>query len=134
MGPSLPADVMAKMVAYLKSHGVRTSIHATKEDAATAAVEAGIDVLSHPVSVARVNPSFTAMLAERCVPVATTLAVFDEIIRFGEDPTVIDTPLNQFVMGAGAGRPSGQGAAALCQHGLDLLVQSALAPPQRERT
>ena len=31
---------------------------------------------------------------------ATTLAVFDEIIRFGEDPTVIDTPLNNFVMGA----------------------------------
>ena len=25
--------------------------------------------------------------------------MFDEIIRFGEDPTVIDTPLNNFVMG-----------------------------------
>ena len=100
VAPALPADVMAKMVAYLQSHGVRTSVHATKEEAATAAVEAGIDVLAHPVSVARVNPSFTAMLAERRVPVATTLAVFDEIIRFGEDPTVIDTPLNQFVMGA----------------------------------
>lgn len=100
VAPSLPEDVMAKMIAYLKNQGVRTSVHATKEDAALAAVEGGIDVLAHPVTTARVNPSFTALLAERRVPVATTLAVFDEIVRFGEDPTVIDTPLNQFVMGA----------------------------------
>lgn len=99
VAPSLPHDVMAKMVAYLKERGVRTAVHATKEEAAAASVEAGIDVLAHPVTVARVNASFTAMLAERQTPVATTLAVFDEIIRFGEDPTVIDTPLNRFVLG-----------------------------------
>ena len=99
LAPSLPEDVMAKMVAYLKQHGVRTSIHAVKEDLAQAAVEAGIDTLAHPVSIARVNPSFTQMLAARRVPVASTLAVFDEIIRLGEDPTVLDTPLNNFVMG-----------------------------------
>ncbi len=97
--PSLPEDVMQKMVAYLKAHGVRTSIHAVREDLAQAAVQAGIDTLAHPVTVARVNSSFTAMLAARQIPVATTLAVFDEIIRFGEDATVIDTPLNNFVMG-----------------------------------
>lgn len=84
----------------MKEYGVRTSIHATKEDTALAAVEAGIDVLAHPVAAARVNPSFTALLAERQVPVATALAVFDELIQFGEDPSVIDTPLNRFVMGA----------------------------------
>ena len=97
--PSLPEDVMVKMVAYLKDHGVRTSIHAVREDLALAAVEAGIDTLAHPVTIARVNASFTDMLATRQIPVATTLAVFDEIIRFGEDPKVIDTPLNNFVMG-----------------------------------
>ena len=97
--PALPRDVMAKMVAYLKEHGVRTSIHAVREDLALAAVEAGIDTLAHPVTIARVNPSFTSQLAEGQIPVATTLAVFDELIQFGEDPTVIDTPLNRFVMG-----------------------------------
>jgi len=97
--PALPADVMVKMVAYLQDHGVRTTIHAVREDLALAAIEAGIDTLAHPVTVARVNASFTEMLATRQLPVATTLAVFDEIIRFGEDPTVIDTPLNNFVMG-----------------------------------
>jgi len=97
--PSLPVDVMVKMVAYLKDHGVRTSIHAVRENLAQAAVEAGIDTLAHPVTIARVNASFTDMLAKRQIPVATTLAVFDEIVRFGEDPTWIDTPLNNFVMG-----------------------------------
>ena len=90
---------MAKMVAYLKQHGVRTSIHAVKEDLALAAVEAGIDTLAHPVTTARVNVAFTQLLAERRIPVASTLAVFDEIIRLGEDPTVLDTPLNNFVLG-----------------------------------
>lgn len=99
VAPSLPDDVMAKMVAYLNEHGVRTAVHATKELAAQAAIEAGISVLAHPVSTARVNPSFTAMLAERQMPVATTLSVFDEIIRFGDDPEVINTPLNNFVLG-----------------------------------
>lgn len=99
VAPSLPEDVMAKIVAYLKDHGVRTSIHAVREDLAQAAVKAGIDTLAHPVAVARVNASFTEMLAMRQLPVATTLAVFDEIIRLGEDPTVIDTPLNIFVIG-----------------------------------
>lgn len=99
VGPSLPVDVMVKMVAYLKDHGVRTSIHAVSEDLAQAAVEAGIDTLAHPVTIARVNASFTDLLATRQIPVATTLAVFDEIIRFGQDPTWIDTPLNNFVMG-----------------------------------
>lgn len=47
-----------------------------------------------------VPAAFTQMLADKKIPVATTLAVFDEIIRFGEEPSVIDTPLNQFVMGA----------------------------------
>ena len=97
--PSLPDDVMAKMVAYLNEHGVRTAVHATKELAAQAAIDAGVSVLAHPVGTARVNPSFTAMLAERQVPVATTLSVFDEIIRFGDDPEVINTPLNAFVLG-----------------------------------
>lgn len=99
VAPALPEDVMSKMIAYLNEKGVRTAAHATKELEAKAAIEAGISVLAHPVSTARVNPSFTAMLAERQVPVATTLSVFDEIIRFGDDPDVINTPLNKFVLG-----------------------------------
>ena len=100
IAPTIPNDVVAKMIAYLQANGVRTSIHATKEAGARHAVEAGIDALAHPVTAGRVNSSFTRLLADKQVSVATTLAVFDEIIRFGDDPTVIDTPLNRFVLGA----------------------------------
>ena len=99
-GPYIPDDVVRKMIAYLHDNGVRTVIHATKEPNARNAVEAGIDALAHPVTAGRVNASFTQLLTATQTPVATTLAVFDEIIRFGEDPSVIDTPLNRFVMGA----------------------------------
>ncbi len=98
-GPYIPDDVVANMIAYLRDNGVRTVIHATKEPNARNAVEAGINALAHPVTAGRVNASFTQLLAGTQTPVATTLAVFDEIIRFGEDPSVIDTPLNRFVMG-----------------------------------
>ena len=100
VGPTIPDCVVKKKIDYLHANGVRTSIHATKELGARNAVEAGIDALAHPVTAGRVNASFTQLLTDKQVPVATTLAVFDEIIRFGEDPTVIDTPLNRFVMGA----------------------------------
>ncbi len=99
IAPTIPDDVVANMIDHLHANGVRTVIHATKEAGARNAVEAGIDAMAHPVTAGRVNPSFTQLLADKKVPVATTLAVFDEIIRFGEDPTVIDTPLNRFVMG-----------------------------------
>jgi imidazolonepropionase-like amidohydrolase len=98
-GPSIPDEVVAKMIAYLHEHGVRTVIHATKEPGARNAIDAGIDALAHPVSAGRVNPSFTQLLADKQIPMATTLSVFDEIVRFGEDPSVIDTPLNRFVFG-----------------------------------
>ena len=98
-GPYIPDDVVAQMIDYLHAHGVRTVIHATKEPGALNAIESGIDALAHPVSAGRVNSSFTQLLADKQVPMATTLSVYDEIVRFGEDPGVIDTPLNRFVFG-----------------------------------
>jgi len=99
-GPYIPDEVVAKMIGYLRENGVRTVVHATKEPGARNAVESGIDALAHPVTSGRVNAAFTQVLADKQIPVATTLAVFDEIIRFGEDPSIINNPLNQFVMGA----------------------------------
>jgi imidazolonepropionase-like amidohydrolase len=98
--PELPERVMTKMVEYLQNRGVRTTAHAVKEDVARAVVAAGVDTLAHPVTTARASVDFTNELARRQIPVATTLAVFEEIIRFGEDPSFIDTPLNRFVLGA----------------------------------
>ena len=93
LAPFMPVDLMEKIVAYLKERGVRTTIHATTEQLARAAFDAGIDTFAHPVSTARMSDVYIKLLAEKKTPVATTLAVFDEIIRLGEDPGYLDDPL-----------------------------------------
>ena len=96
--PHLPAAHMARIVAYLKAHGVRTTIHAPFEPFARAAVAAGIDTLAHPVGMGRASAEFTAALARARIPVATTLAVTDEIVRLAEDPSYLDDPLTRAVL------------------------------------
>jgi len=91
--PSLPVDLMRKIVAYLHDHGVRTTIHATNEELAHAALDAGIDTFAHPVTTARMSDAYVRLLAEKRIPIATTLAIFDEIIRLGEDPHYLDDVL-----------------------------------------
>lgn len=93
LAPFMPVDLMEKIVAYLKERGVRTTIHATTEQLARAAFDAGIDTFAHPVSTARMSDAYIKLLAEKKTPVATTLAVFDEIIRLGDDPSFLDDPL-----------------------------------------
>jgi imidazolonepropionase-like amidohydrolase len=93
LGPSLPEDLMTKIVAYLKERGVRTTIHVTTESLARAAFAAGIDTYAHPISTARMSEAYLQMLVAKKAPVATTLAVFDEIIRLSEAPDFLDDPL-----------------------------------------
>lgn len=93
LGPSLPEDLMAKIVAYLKARDVRTTIHVTTESLARSAFAAGIDTYAHPISTARMSDAYLKMLVEKKSPVATTLAVFDEIIRLSDSPDYLDDPL-----------------------------------------
>jgi hypothetical protein len=98
LGPSLPEDLMAHMVTYLKDRGVRTTIHVTTESLARSAFAAGIDTFAHPISTARMSEAYVRMLAERKSPVATTLSVFDEIIRQSESMDYLDDPLFRDVL------------------------------------
>ena len=98
--PQLPAGLVQKMVAYLHERGVRTTVHATTEANARVAAAAGIDTFAHPVGTARMSEPFVAQLAAARKPIATTLAVFDEIIRLGEDPGFLDAPLYSAVLSA----------------------------------
>jgi imidazolonepropionase-like amidohydrolase len=93
LAPHLPEDLMARMVAYLKARGVRTTIHASGEAFQRAALDAGIDSFAHPLGSARLTPEFIQRLAATRTPIATTMAVYDEIIRLGEDPGYLDDPL-----------------------------------------
>lgn len=101
LAPNLPVDLMAKMAAYLKERGVRTTIHASGEIFQRAALSAGIDTFAHPVASARISAEFVQQLAEAKIPIATTMAVFDEIIRLGENPNYLDDPLFTSVLSPG---------------------------------
>lgn len=96
--PQLPVDLMRRMVAWLHERGVRTTVHASTEANARAAADAGIDAFAHPVGTGRMSQDFVARLAASRAPIATTLAVFDEIIRLGEDPGFLDGPLYTAVL------------------------------------
>jgi imidazolonepropionase-like amidohydrolase len=91
--PHLPVDLMGRMIDYLRQRGVRTTIHASSEPFVRAAVDAGIDTLAHPVGIGRMSQPLVERLAASRKPIATTLAVFDEIIRLGEQPGYLDDPL-----------------------------------------
>jgi len=93
LGPSLPEDLMAQIVAYLKERSVRTTIHVATESLARSAFAAGIDTYAHPISTARMSEAYLKMLVDKKLPVATTLSVFDEIIRLSDSPDYLDDPL-----------------------------------------
>ena len=99
-GPYLRPELAAKIIGYMKEHGVRTTVHAVIEELAQGAIDAGIDSLAHPIATARATPAFTQMLAQRKIPVATTLSVYDEIVRLGEDPSYLDGPMFRAVFSA----------------------------------
>ena len=54
---------------------LRVAVHATELNTARTAVQAGADVLVHSVADAEVDPEFVRLLAERKVPLVTTLTV-----------------------------------------------------------
>jgi imidazolonepropionase-like amidohydrolase len=96
--PAMPVALLREIVAYLKARGVRTTVHISTEDLAQAAVDAGIDTLAHPVGTARQTEAFTREVGARRMPVSTTLAVFEDIIRLGEDSGYLDDPIFRAVL------------------------------------
>jgi imidazolonepropionase-like amidohydrolase len=99
-GPSAPTlrpELAAKIIGYMKERGIHTTVHAVIEELAQGAIDAGIDSLAHPIATAPATPAFTQALARRKIPVATTLSVYDEIVRLGEDPSYLDGPMYRAV-------------------------------------
>ena len=96
--PQLPERLLKKMVSYVKKRDVRTTAHISDERSAREAIAAGIDSLAHPVVVARQSDDFVKLLIDRDIEVATTLTVFDDIVRVGEDPSFLDTPRYESIL------------------------------------
>lgn len=98
--PSFPEELMVKIIAYARQQGIRTTVHISDEAHARVVVAAGAETLAHPVPGGRLTDEFVKILADKGVIIATTLAVFDNIVRIVEDPSFLDEPLFRAVINA----------------------------------
>ena len=88
--PTMSEDIFKKATALAKSMGVRSTVHISAEWDAEMAVNNGVSALAHPVLRAVNNDSFIKLLADKKIPVATTMAVFFTIARVADDPSFFD--------------------------------------------
>jgi len=92
LGPTFPLELIQKMLAYMHDHGVRTVMHVTTESLARDASAAGLDAYAHPVASARMSEEFLQTLVKKQSPVATTLAVYDDLIKGQEESDYLEDP------------------------------------------
>lgn len=90
--PALPRELMAKEIAYLHAHGIRTVVHISNERMARDAIEAGIDTMAHIPSVGVVSQEFIRLAADKRIPMQTSMSVFDEISQMDRGIDFLNTP------------------------------------------
>lgn len=88
----LPTDLMTKIIAYLHERGIRTTAHISNEKMAREAIEAGIDTLAHGPATGAITADFARWVAEKKIPIQTSLVVFDEIRALAEGVEFLRTP------------------------------------------
>lgn len=87
----LEPAVLRGIIHAVHARGRRVAVHASNELRAREAVECGADVLAHPVIQSPVTEEFVGMLAERQIPVVSTLAIGERYFRLADDPGFVDT-------------------------------------------
>lgn len=91
--PVLSPALLGDIVDAVHAAGLRVAVHVSNELRAREAVECGVDVLAHPVIQSPVTEEFVAELAERQIPVVSTLAIGDRYFRLADRPEYLDTAL-----------------------------------------
>lgn len=82
--PALQREALRQAIGFFHAHGIRSTIHASTEAAAREALDAGVDSFAHVPAAGVLTPEFVRLVADRRIPLATTLVVFDDIIRLGQ--------------------------------------------------
>ncbi len=90
--PSLPKELMARIIDYFHARGVRTTVHISNELMARDAIAAGADTLAHVPGIGVISADFAALVAEKQIPIQTSLAVFDEIAAMQHGVSFLRTP------------------------------------------
>jgi imidazolonepropionase-like amidohydrolase len=90
--PALPKELMAQAIDYLHQRGVRVTVHIHNEVMARDAIAAGADTLAHAPSSGVISQDFARLVAEKRIPIQTTLSVFDEISNMDQGVEFLKTP------------------------------------------
>jgi len=98
MIPLLPVDLMAHVIQYYNSRGIRTTVHISNEIRAREAIFAGADTLAHPVIQGPASDDFIRLMRAKMIPEASTLTIGDNYSRLAEHPEFLDQPLYRDTM------------------------------------
>ncbi|MBM3515907.1 MAG: amidohydrolase family protein, partial [Alphaproteobacteria bacterium] len=93
MVPTLTVEMVRNIVHFAAAKGVRSTVHVSAEWDAMDGINAGITAFAHPVLRATVNDAYITALAERKIPISTSMTVFTNIARVADDPAFFDNPL-----------------------------------------
>ena len=88
----MPKELMARIIAYLEDHGIRTVVHISNEKMAIDAIEAGADTLAHAPHAGFINQAFADLVAAKKIPIQTAMTVHWEIAQMVNGPEVLRTP------------------------------------------
>ena len=88
----LPRELLNQMVEYLHARGVRTTVHISNERMARDAIDAGIDTLAHVPATGVLSQSFVDLVAQKRLPIQTSLTVLDEIRSMKSSVDFLRTP------------------------------------------
>jgi imidazolonepropionase-like amidohydrolase len=88
--PILSTQTLGAIIDWAHEHRRRVTVHVSNELRAREAVAAGADTLAHPVIQSPVTEEFIWLLAQRRLPVVSTLAIGDRYPRLAADPSYVD--------------------------------------------
>ncbi|MHB1467823.1 MAG: amidohydrolase family protein [Solirubrobacteraceae bacterium] len=88
--PILSPRTLRQIISFCHERMRRVTVHASSELRAREAVDAGADTLAHPVIQSPASDPFLWLLAQRQLPVVSTLAIGERYARLGKHPEFLD--------------------------------------------
>src|SRR5579872_4799308 len=88
--PILPLDNLRKIVDYCHSKKYPVTVHTSNEFRSREAISSGVDSLAHPVIQSPVTDEFVWLVAQKKLPVVSTLAIGERYSRIADHPEYLD--------------------------------------------
>ena len=94
MIPTLDLELMERIIEYYNDHGIRATVHASNETRTREAIFAGVDALSHPISIrGPITEDFARLMGAKQIPAVSTLTIGENYSRLVDSPEFLDQPL-----------------------------------------